>query len=55
MPTQNKSESVQDYILRVCTAIESLRVPLSDQPSFKESKSQREARVERVNGEDISY
>ena len=49
IPKQNRAEPVQDYILRVCTVIESLRVPLAAK-DFKETQKEKEERIEKVNG-----
>ena len=36
-------------MLRVCSVIERVRVPISDE-AFQESDAEKEARIERVNG-----
>ena len=41
---------LQDYVLRVCAAIESLRIPF-DANAFRESQKEKDARIETVNGE----
>ena len=40
----------QDYVLRVCTSIESLRIPF-DANAFRESQKEKDERIETVNGE----
>ena len=42
--------SLQDYVLRVCASIESLRIPF-DANAFRESQKEKDARIETVNGE----
>ena len=42
----------QDFVLRVCSTIETFRVPSSeDATAFKETDKETEERKERVNGE----
>ena len=41
---------MQAYVQRVCVLINSLRVPNSD-TAFRELDAEREARIEKVNGE----
>ena len=41
---------MQDYVLRVCASIESLRIPF-DANAFRESQKEKDARIETVNGE----
>ena len=41
---------LQDYVLRVCASIESLRIPF-DANAFRESQKEKDARIETVNGE----
>jgi len=48
VPPQNRAESTQAYVLRVCSVIERVRVPISDE-AFQESDAEKEARIERVN------
>ena len=51
LPKQNRAENFNTYVLRVCNVIDAIRVPLaSEASSFRESDSDRESRVERVNG-----
>ena len=54
MPKQNRAEPVQDYILRVCTVIESLRVPLDANKEFRETQKEKEQRIEKVNGNKLA-
>ena len=41
---------LQDYVLRVCASIESLRIPF-DANAFRESQKEKDLRIETVNGE----
>ena len=51
IPLQNRAENFASYVLRVCNTIETVRIPLtSEANSFRESKKEKDNRVERVNG-----
>ena len=51
MPLQNRAENFSSYVIRVCGTIETVRIPLtSEANSFRESKKEKDSRVERVNG-----
>ena len=51
MPKQNRAEPFSAYVLRVCSAIDLVRVPSTlDGVPFKETEAETEARHERVNG-----
>ena len=49
-PSSLHSNPLQDYVLRVCASIESLRIPF-DANAFRESQKEKDARIETVNGE----
>ena len=52
IPQQNRAETFGSYVLRVCNTIDSVRIPLtSEANSFRESERDKDARVEKVNGE----
>ena len=54
IPQQNRAENFASYVLRVCNTIDSVRIPLnSEANSFRESEREKDARVEKVNGEKI--
>eukprot|EP00094_Tigriopus_californicus_P004744 TCALIF_04564-PA protein Name:"Protein of unknown function" AED:0.61 eAED:0.61 QI:0/0/0/0.33/1/1/3/0/160 len=50
LPKQNRAESIQDYVLRVCSVLETLRMPFDASGGFQESEKEKEARLEKVNG-----
>ena len=51
IPLQNRAENFASYVLRVCNTIETVRIPLtSEANSFRESKKDKDGRVEKVNG-----
>jgi len=51
IPQQNRAENFGSYVLRVCSTIDSVRIPLtSDANSFRESEKDKESRIEKVNG-----
>lgn len=50
LPKQNRAENFGTYVLRVCNAVDCVRIPSTcDSTAFKETEEEREARVERVN------
>ncbi|XP_059097351.1 uncharacterized protein LOC131891732 [Tigriopus californicus] len=49
LPKQNRAESIQDYVLRVCSVLETLRMPFDASGGFQESEKEKEARLEKVN------
>ena len=54
IPLQNRAENFASYVLRVCNTIETVRIPLtSEANSFRESKKDKDSRVEKVNGKNI--
>ena len=55
IPPQNRAENFASYVLRVCSTIETVRIPLtSEANSFRESTKDKDSRVEKVNGKNIS-
>merc|ERR1711974_348334 len=56
IPLQNRAENFASYVLRVCNTIETVRIPLtSEANSFRESKKEKDNRVEKVNGKKIFF
>jgi len=56
LPKQNRAEAIPDFILRVCSTVEKLRVPANENgAAFKETEAEKEDRVERINGESETY
>ena len=54
IPPQNRAENFASYVLRVCSTIETVRIPLtSEANSFRESTKDKDSRVEKVNGKNI--
>ena len=54
IPPQNRAENFASYVLRVCSTIEMVRIPLtSEANSFRESTKDKDSRVEKVNGKNI--
>ena len=55
IPPQNRAENFASYVLRVCSTIETVRIPLtSEANSFRESTKDKDSRVEKVNGKNIN-
>ena len=55
IPPQNRAENFASYVLRVCSTIEMVRIPLtSEANSFRESTKDKDSRVEKVNGKNIN-
>ena len=55
IPPQNRAENFASYVLRVCSTIETVRIPLtSEANSFRESTKDKDSRVEKVNGKTIN-
>ena len=50
LPKQNRAEPIQEYVLRVCSALETLRVPTDANGGFRETDKDKEARLEKLNG-----
>ena len=56
IPPQNRAENFASYVLRVCSTIETVRIPLtSEANSFRESTKDKDSRVEKVNGKNIHW
>ena len=51
LPKQNRAEPIADFVLRVCSAVETLRIPTDASGGFRETEKEKEARVEKLNGE----
>jgi hypothetical protein len=55
IPPQNRAENFSSYVLRVCSTIETVRIPLtSEANSFRESTKDKDSRVEKVNGKNFN-
>jgi hypothetical protein len=51
IPKQNRAELFSAYVLRVCSAIDNVRIPTTgDTAAFKETDAEKDERHERVNG-----
>ena len=56
IPPQNRAENFASYVLRVCSTIETVRIPLtSEANSFRESTKDKDSRVEKVNGKNNNF